>query len=93
MKRFFLLSDWATAGSGFGPAIFTIGKGIGILGRVGVPILILVAIVACFVEPKLLFFVGYGGGPFLLAWLCVDLVARALMLLGNWWATSFGSKT
>jgi hypothetical protein len=89
LRRFLLLSDWSTSGSGLGPLLFSVGKGIGILGRIVVPSVIVIAAIACFIEPKLLLVVAYGGGALFPAWLLVEVAARALMLSGNWWASHF----
>lgn len=92
LKRFLLLSDWSTSGRGFGQSLFALGKGIGILGRVVAVGILLAVALACFIEPKLLMVVGYGGGALFLLLFVTEVLAHLLMLCGNWWVVRTGKR-
>jgi len=84
LSRFFLVTDWSNTGGGIGQTIFLIGKIVAIFGRIGFPALSVAAITACLVQPQVLLIVGYAGGPLLVAWLLLEILARVLMIAGNW---------
>lgn len=93
LRRLFLLTDWETVGSGFGPTVFIVGKYIAIMGRMAVPIVIVAAIIACFIDINFLLVVAYGSGGVFIMWLFIEMIGRALMLFGNWWALHFGRRS
>lgn len=83
MLRYFLMEGWSNTTDDFGSVLFKIGKSIGIVGRVFGGLLLLFLPVACLISSGLLLLAGYAGGFAALSFAVAELLARALMLIGN----------
>lgn len=83
MLRYLLMEGWSNTTEDFGSVVFKIGKSIGIVGRVFGVLLLLLLPVACLISTDILLLAGYAGGFAALAFATTELLARALMLIGN----------
>jgi hypothetical protein len=77
------MKDWSNTAGNSGSVVFKVGKGIGILGRSLGLLVLLFVVLGSIASSNVLLVAGYMAGFAVFAFLAIELVARAIMLVGN----------